>query len=293
MTAGPAGLRLPYRPPLSWSSLLGFLGPRCIPGLEEVVDGVYRRAVAGKDRTHLLSARPRPERAELLLTVSDGGDPEPHAAPIARMLDLGSDPAPIDRALGADPDLAPLVAAAPGLRSPGAFDLFQLAVRAILGQQISVPAATTITGRLVRIAGTPLPDPPSAGLTHRFPTPAELAEADLSGLGVPGRRAATVRALAAAIASGDLDLEGDPAAVIERLLALPGLGPWTVGYIAMRGLGASDELPVTDLGIRRAAERLGLPAEPRALERRAEAWRPYRSYAAHHLWASLGAARGA
>ena len=165
-------------------------------------------------------------------------------------------------------------------------------MRAILGQQISVPAATTITGRLVHIAGSPLPDPPSPALTHRFPTPAELAEGDLSELGVPGRRAATLRNLGAAIASGELDLEGDPATVIERLLGMPGLGPWTVSYIAMRGLGASDELPVSDLGIRRAAERLGLPTDPRALESRAEGWRPYRSYAAHHLWASLGAARG-
>lgn len=293
MTAATAALRLPYRPPLSWSGLLGFLGPRCIPGVEEVVDGLYRRAVVGEGRPRLLTARPQPETAELLLTVSDGGDPEPHAAPIARMLDLGADPDVIDRALGADPDLAPLVAAAPGLRSPGAFDLFQLAVRAILGQQISVSAATTITGRLVRIAGTPLAHPPSPGLTHRFPTPAELAEADLSGLGVPGRRVAALRTLAAAIANGELNLEGDRGTTTERLQAMPGLGPWTVGYIAMRGLGADDELPVTDLGIRRAAERLGLPSDPRALVVRAEAWRPYRSYAAHHLWASLGASRGA
>jgi 3-methyladenine DNA glycosylase/8-oxoguanine DNA glycosylase len=293
VTAAPAGSRLTYRPPLSWSDLLGFLGPRCIPGVEEVVDGTYRRAVVGEGPTRLLVARPQPETAELLLSVSGGGDPEPHAAPMARLLDLGANPGAVDAALAADPDLAPLVARAPGLRSPGAFDLFQLAVRAILGQQISVPAATTITGRLVRIAGSPLPDPPSPGLTHRFPTPAELAEADLRELGVPGRRAATLQILGGAMASGELDLEGDPATVIERLLALPGLGPWTVSYIAMRGLGAGDELPVTDLGIRRAAERLGLPAEPRALERRAQAWRPYRSYAAHHLWASLGAAGGA
>jgi AraC family transcriptional regulator, regulatory protein of adaptative response / DNA-3-methyladenine glycosylase II len=287
------GLRLPYRPPLSWPNLLGFLGPRCIPGVEEVVEGTYRRAALDAGGTRLLVARPLPDSAELLLTVGGGGDPTDHAAPMARLLDLDADPAAVDGALAADPVLAPLVAAAPGLRSPGAFDLFQLAVRAILGQQISVPAATTITGRLVRIAGSPLPDPPSPGLTHRFPTPAELAEADLASLGVPGRRAATLRRLGAAIAAGDLDLEGDPATVVERLLALPGLGPWTVSYIAMRGLGASDELPVTDLGIRRVAERLGLPTDPRELQRRAEVWRPYRSYAAHHLWASLGAARGA
>jgi AraC family transcriptional regulator of adaptative response / DNA-3-methyladenine glycosylase II len=278
--------QLTYRPPLEWDALLGFLAPRAIPGVEEVRDGCYRRTVMADGRPALLEVEPRPRTCtvEVRLTYAD---PARVAYRVRRLLDLDAEPEVIDGHLGQDPVLAPMVAARPGLRSPGAFDVFELTVRAILGQQVSVAAATTLSGRLVALAGIPLATP-SGGLSHVFPPPANLAAADLGGLGVPGRRAETVRLLSRAVAEGELRLEGDPAAA-AALLALPGIGPWTVSYVAMRGMGDADAFPAADLGLHRAAAALGLPDDPGRLTIRAERWRPWRSYAVHHLWRSLGA----
>jgi AraC family transcriptional regulator of adaptative response / DNA-3-methyladenine glycosylase II len=201
-----------------------------------------------------------------------------------RLFDLDADPQAIAAALAADEALAPLVAARPGLRVPGSYDGFELAVRAVIGQQVSVPAASTLTGRLAARHGTRLDGAagPAGPLSVLFPRPADLADADLGGLGLTTARQATLRALAAACAAGRLDLGPgtDPEETAARLAELPGVGPWTVAYILMRA-GDPDAFPGTDLGLRRAMERLGCGPG------RADRWRPWRAYAALHLWAAL------
>jgi AraC family transcriptional regulator of adaptative response / DNA-3-methyladenine glycosylase II len=201
-----------------------------------------------------------------------------------QLFDLDSDPQAIAAALAADEALAPLVAARPGLRVPGAYDGFELAVRAVIGQQVSVPAASTLTGRLAARHGTRLDGAagPAGPPSVLFPLPADLADADLAGLGLTTARQATTRALAAACAAGRLNLDpgADPEETAIRLAELPGVGPWTVAYILMR-TGDPDAFPGSDLGLRRAMQRLGI--EPG----RAGRWRPWRAYAALHLWTAL------
>jgi AraC family transcriptional regulator of adaptative response / DNA-3-methyladenine glycosylase II len=278
-----------------WAAFLRFLSPRAIPGVEEVVEGAYRRTIRSGGAAGVLSVAAARQGNAVELTVQglDGAALRAAKPAVHRMLDLDADSAAIDRALGADPLLAPLVAARPGLRAPGAYDGWELAVRAIVGQQVSVGAATTLAGRVVRAVGTPL-ERPVGSLTHAFPLPHELSSAPLPGIGMPGRRVETLRALARAIDAGVVTLDGSVNAETTQtaLIALPGIGPWTAGYIAMRALGDPDAFPIGDIGLRRAAVRLGLPGEPRALGQAAERWRPYRSYAAYHLWASLAATSG-
>jgi AraC family transcriptional regulator of adaptative response / DNA-3-methyladenine glycosylase II len=201
-----------------------------------------------------------------------------------RLLDLDADPRAVDGALVADPLLGPLVAAAPGRRAPAHPDAGELAVRAVLGQQVSLVAARRLAGQVVALAGEPL-DRPVGDVTAVFPSPAALAEADLGRIGMPGSRRATVRTVAAALAAGDLDLGpgADPDEAERGLLALRGIGPWTASYIRMRGLGDPDVFLSGDAGVRRALEVLGLADGPAAGDR----WRPWRSYAVHHLWAGL------
>jgi AraC family transcriptional regulator of adaptative response / DNA-3-methyladenine glycosylase II len=196
-----------------------------------------------------------------------------------QLLDLDADPAAVTAALTTDEVLAPLVRARPGLRVPGCYDGFELAVRAVLGQQVSVRGASTLTGRVAARFGTELAEP-GDGPVLVFPGAAELAEADLSGLGLTTARQATLRALATAVASGGLALDrgADPEQAAARLLELPGIGPWTVSYILMRAIGDPDAFPGTDLGLRKALASLGCDA------RRAERWRPWRAYAAMYLW---------
>lgn len=231
--------------------LVDFLAPRAVPGIEEVSDGVYRRTIAGG-------------------RVIDLGAPE--AAPI-----LGADPAAADEHLGRDPVLGPLVARRPGLRVPGTVDGGELAIRAVLGQQISVAAARTIAGRLVAIAGEPLAAPVGT-LTHTWPSPGAIAEVAPT-LPMPRSRQRTVAALAQALADG-LELERGTDARAQ-LLALPGIGPWTAEYVAMRAFGDPDAWMPTDLGVRHGLARLGVGAEA------ADAWRPYRAHAVMHLWSAL------
>lgn len=282
-----------FRPPLDWEGLLRFLGPRAIPGVEEVRDGVYRRGcvVAGAPAVLEVSAGAAGAAGAPALSAwpADGS----LAPGVRRLFDLDGDPSEVARVLAADPVLAPLVAVRPGLRAPGSFDAFELTVRAILGQQVTVAAATTLTGRLVRDHGRPLEEP-DGSLTHAFPTPAALAEAALDGLGVPARRAATLRAVGRAVADGTVVLDGsaDAKTAAAALGELPGIGPWTVSYVAMRALGDRDAFPAADLGVRRAAAALGLPDDPARLTAHAERWRPFRAYAVQHLWASLGARTG-
>ena len=260
--------------------VLRFLAARAIPGLEEVVGDVYRRSLQpgvveiGAGGIHVPGECDRPEAL----------------ARCRRLLDLDADTAAIDAHLGRDPLLAPLVRQRPGLRVPRATDGFELAVRAIVGQQVTLTAARRIGARLVALYGVPLEEP-SGAVTHLFPTAAALAEADSGALGVPRGRAAAIRALARAVLDGELDLSpgADRDAATRALLELPGVGPWTASYVAMRALGDDDAFPPGDAGVRRALERLGQDGRPAAAERLAERWRPWRSYALMHLWRSAGA----
>lgn len=275
-------LRLDYRPPLDWETLCTFVGARALPGLERVerdpASGVltYERALheqrAGGGTTTLRVA-PDPERAALRLTlVGDvGARVFDLVERVRRMFDLDAHPAAVGEHLAADPLLAPLVARRPGLRVPGAFEPFETAVRAVLGQQVSVRAATTLAGRYVARFGAP-----RAEVLAEAPLEALLA------LGVTTARARTLQTLARAVRDRVVTLEpgADPEATIAALVALPGIGPWTASYIAMRALAAPDAFPAGDLGIKKA---LGLTNE-RAIIARAQAWRPWRAYAVMHLW---------
>ena len=292
--AAPGGggltLRLPYRPPFDAATLLSYLAQRAVAGVEEVVDGRYRRTVALPRSRGIIALDPLAGAGVILLRLrlDDLRDLGLVVQRCRQLLDLDADPAAIGAVLGADPLLAPLVAARPGLRVPGAIDGFELAVRAILGQQISVAGARTLAGRLVAALGEPLAEP-HGSLTHTFPTPERVAHADLGGLGLTGGRIIALQALARAVATGGvaLDRGADWEGTVARLQELPGIGPWTASYIAMRALGDPDACPVTDLGLRRALERRGIAGDPKSVAARAEAWRPWRAYATHHLWASL------
>jgi AraC family transcriptional regulator of adaptative response / DNA-3-methyladenine glycosylase II len=280
--------QLRYRPPFDWDALLAFLGPRGIPGVELVEGRLYRRSIEIAGDAGWFEVGPG-ERGALQLCIEF---PQPVqmlriVSRVRRMFDLDADPMVIDTHLGLDPLLAPLVRCRPGLRVPGAWDGFELGVRAILGQQVSVAAATTLAGRLVARFGRPL-GYDVGRVTHIFPSAADIAAASVAGIGVPATRAEAVRRFAAAAARGDIpfDLSMDPAVFRDRLLELPGIGEWTAEYIALRALGDPDAFPAGDLGLLRA---MGTRTAG-DLTRRAQAWRPWRAYAALHLWAGASSA---
>ncbi|MGO8873444.1 MAG: AlkA N-terminal domain-containing protein [Acidimicrobiales bacterium] len=294
--AGDAGgirLRLPARRPFDPVALLRFLGARAVPGIESADDGVYRRSLRLPHGHGMVTLTGHPGDGsgpvfvDADLRLTDQRDLTTAVSRCRQLLDLDADPVAVVDVFGADPRLGPLVAAAPGLRVAGTVDGFELAVRAIIGQQVSVAGARTVAGRLVLGAGTPLAEPVE-GVTHLFPEPAELAAAaadDPGLLAMPAGRRRAVVALAAAVADGSvvIDPGSDPAELRAKLVALPGIGPWTAEYVAMRALRDPDAFLPTDLGIRRAAELLGLPGDT-ALRDASEGWRPWRSYAMTHLW---------
>ena len=280
-------VRVPFTGPLCPDSLFGHLAATAVPGVEEWHDGAYRRTLALPGGPAVVALAPRPDHVDCRLALSAAAD-EPRAIELCRwILDLDAEPAVIDGALRSDPHLAPLVAQAPGRRVPRTAGPEEMAVRAVLGQQVSTAAARTHAARLVRAHGTALADP-QGGLTHLFPEPAQLAGLDPATLALPQARRRTLLALVEALAAGHvrLDPAGDLAAIRARLAQLPGIGPWTLETIAMRGLGDPDAFPGGDLGVVAAARRLGLPSAPAALARAAEAWRPWRAYAVQHLWAT-------
>jgi AraC family transcriptional regulator, regulatory protein of adaptative response / DNA-3-methyladenine glycosylase II len=284
---GEITLRLGYRPPLAWDALVAYLAPRAIPGVEQVVAGRYRRTVRVDGAPGVLEVAHDPERRRLVLHVPTVL--APHVAPlVARtraLFDLDADPGVLAAHLDGDPLLAGRPA---GLRVPGAWDPFELAVRAILGQQITVAAATRLAGRLVRAFGDPLAADDGA-LGWLFPTATRLARADavaIAAIGMPVARGEAIRGFAAAVV-GDGSLLApvtDLEAAVARLTALPGCGPWTAHYVALRGLRDPDAFPAGDLHLRRALAEGGPPLTPAAALARAEAWRPFRGYAALRLW---------
>jgi AraC family transcriptional regulator of adaptative response / DNA-3-methyladenine glycosylase II len=273
---GTLTLRLAMRTPYADVPLLQWLAARAVPGVEDVTDGCYRRTIDGA----VVEVWPHPAEGHVVarIDIDDVGRVADLVSRIRRVLDLDADPASVDAVLGADEQLAASVRMHPGLRVPGAVDGFELAVRAVLGQQVSVAAARTFAARLVQRCGSPL-DAPRGPLTHSFPTAEQVVDADLDGLGLTRARVATLRAVAAAVCDTTLtiDATADREQARAQLAGVAGVGPWTVDYIAMRALGDPDAFPATDLVLRRM---LG----PDAV-RRAEAWRPWRAYAAMHLWA--------
>jgi len=273
---------LAYRPPLDWDSLLGFLRQRAIAGVEVIECDRYQRTVQLGSHQGWMQATPLPQENQLRVELSTTlvAVILPILTRLKALFDLASDPVLVANHLGS-------LATVPGLRVPGAFDGFEVAVRAILGQQVSVRAATTLMGRLVQRFGTPI-ETPMPGLTHLSPRPESLADValdDLTALGILRSRANSIRAIAQALVNHDLHLNryGDPEATIAQLKTLPGVGDWTAHYIAMRVLGYPDAFPHTDLWLRRA---LGVE-KPADVLRQAEPWRPWRAYAAMHLWKAL------
>jgi AraC family transcriptional regulator of adaptative response / DNA-3-methyladenine glycosylase II len=274
--------RLRFRPPYHWPGMLAFLAPRCTAGVEVVQDGVYRRSISYQGDHGYFEVSCDAGNHTLVVRVQFGN---PRALyfiieRIRAMFDLNADWPAIVSSLRGDPLLTRIVEAEPGLRVPGSWNGFELAVRAILGQQTTVRGATSLAGRIAAKFGRPFSTAP--GLTHLFPTPEVLAKADLARMGLPGTRAGAIRALARAVSDGRINFEGivDSDAFLSHLCQISGIGHWTAQYVAMRALAEPDAFPTGDRGISRT---LGLTAQ-HEIENRAQAWRPWRAYAVMYLW---------
>ena len=299
-------LELDYRPPLAWSPLLRFLADRAIPGVEVIENNHYLRTVtlqqtggvapdqvAGHATSPIfgwITVGPSARANALRLEVSPSlARALPQViARVRHLFDLNANPQPIETFLAQSPLLKPLVAQRPGLRVPGAFDAFEMAVRAVIGQQISVRGASTLTGRVVAAFGQPF-ETPHLGLNRLMPAAAQLAAADsssIAALGLVRTRSATLLTLARAVTSGQIKFHAgvDVEAMIDSLKRLPGIGDWTANYIAMHSLGWPDAFLAGDLGLRK----LLAEESPKKILAQAESWRPFRAYALMHLWASLG-----
>jgi len=285
---GALTLRLPYRPPLDWSALCSWLRIRAVPGIAETSGRTYRRTLRLPRGAAIVSLEPVDGHIQCTLKLESMSDLTSAVRQCRRLLDLDADPLSVVEVLSKDRHLSPVVRRRPGLRAPGAVDGVELAIQAVLGQQVSLAAARTLTARLMTAHGDviKIADPT---LTHLFPAADAIAAADLSRLGVPQTRRATLQALAVAVARGRLTLDpgADRAETYHQLLSLPGIGEWTAGYILMRALGDPDTFLAGDLGIRKAGARLGLGSSSRAMSEHAAAWRPWRTYATHQLWATL------
>lgn len=278
-------LTLPLRLPFNPQNLFGHLAATAVPGVEEVRDGAYRRALRLPKGPGIAALTPHADHVAGNLTLADLRDLPPAIARCRWLLDLDSDPVTVDEHLSRDPALAALVAQAPGRRIPRSVDGPELAIRAVLGQQVSTAAARTQAARLTAEFGEAVTDPGGA-ITHLFPTPGALLEARLAG---PASRGRTLTALASALASGQLSIDPGADQDVARglLRQLPGIGPWTTEIIAMRALGDPDAFPASDLGVRRAAEALGMPSTPSALTAHSQRWQPWRAYAVQYLWSVL------
>jgi len=273
--------RLPYRPPYDWQSLLTFLAEKATPGVEVIIDGIYRRSISIEKSPGYFEVSHDRDKDSLLVRVQV---PDPRSLfffteRVRAMFDLNADCADIVKNLRSEPTLRRLAEAAPGLRIPGGWDPFELTVCAVLGQEVTAAGATSLISRMVRAFGQPFIGAPA--LTHLFPTAEALADADLAGLGLPASKAETIRALARAICNGQIHFEGilDLDDFLARLTSVNGIGKSSVQYVAMRALNEPDAFPSGDLGLQRG---LGVK-DSRELERRADAWKPWRAYAAMYL----------
>jgi AraC family transcriptional regulator of adaptative response / DNA-3-methyladenine glycosylase II len=281
---GGLDLRLSFRRPLSPGNLFGHLAATAIDGVEEIRGDTYRRTLRLPGGPGVVALTPRADHVACRLRLADLRDLSTAIARCRWLLDLDADPEAIDQQLALDPALARAVAAAPGRRVPRTVDGAEMAIRAVLGQQISTAAARVHATRLVVRCGEPVVDS-EGGLTHLFPAPEALVGVELA---MPGGRNRTMKTLLAALASGGVDLTpgGDRERSLDALEALPGVGPWTRDVVAMRAFADPDAFPVGDLGVRRGAASLGLPSARPALIAHAERWRPWRAYAVQHLWAA-------
>jgi AraC family transcriptional regulator of adaptative response / DNA-3-methyladenine glycosylase II len=282
---GAISLKLAFRKPFDGLSLLSFLGARAVPGVEEFGGRTYRRTLDLPHSAGIAELTPAADHVDCVLRLGDVRDLQAAVQRCRALLDLDADPVAVDDSLRRDPLLRSSIRRNPGRRVPGVVDGPELAFRAVLGQQVSVKGARTLAGRLVTQLGKPL-TAPDGGLTHLFPRPDVIADADLTKLGVPKSRQRTLRGLAGALTNGDvvLDRGADRDEVLARLPEIPGIGPWTSSYIAMRALGDPDAFLPTDLGVKHAFTRLGITDRPQDV---AERWKPWRAYALQHLWATL------
>ncbi len=288
---GTIELRLACREPFDGESSIRFLGARAVPGTESLEGLAYRRSLGLRHGAAVVELHPESGGIRCRLRLDDLRDLTAAVARCRSLLDLDADPEAVAGQLGRDACLGELVRRRPGLRVPGSADGFELAARAVVGQQVSLAAARTVAARLVERYGEPL-DEPHGSVTRLFPTSAALAQADPASLPMPRGRARALRELARRVSAGDLRLDAgaEPESALSDLLSIPGIGSWTASYIAMRALGDPDAYPLGDAGLRRALEQHGLALD-RADERRlAESWRPWRSYATVHLWRSLDGA---
>lgn len=285
-------LRLPFRAPLAAEELIAFLNVRAVPGVEEALPGAYRRSLRLPRGEAIVELRPSRDHVQASFWLHDLRDLGPAMQRSRALLDLDADPCSVLECLGADELLGALVKAAPGRRVPGHVDAHELAIRAVLGQQVSVAGARTLAGRLVSLYGRPLQQP-LGEVTHLFPAAQELALADPQRLPMPAARRQALIGLADALARGELTLDAGASRPHARrqLLALPGIGSWTADYIGLRALRDPDAFLPGDLGVRRALEALGRDGRPAAARALSDRWRPYRAYAVVHLWAQLAAAQ--
>jgi AraC family transcriptional regulator of adaptative response / DNA-3-methyladenine glycosylase II len=275
---------LHFRPPYHWKSMLAFLAARATPGVEAVSDGAYRRSISlNKHNGYFEVGQAEvPDALAVRVQIADSNLLYAIVERIRSMFDLNADWAAIAQGLGTDPELAARLRAQRGIRLPGCWNGFELTVRAILGQQITVKGATTLAGRMAKSFGRPVAI--AEDLTHLFPTPEVLADAKLTSIGLTEKRAATIGTLARAVCEGKISFDRvvDSEAFLMQLRDIPGIGPWTAQYVAMRALGEPDSFPSGDIALLHA---LNLKSS-RELDRRAEAWRPWRSYATMYLWNS-------
>ncbi|HYN31989.1 MAG TPA: Ada metal-binding domain-containing protein [Ilumatobacteraceae bacterium] len=278
-------VRLPVRRPFAAEAVMAFIGERAIGGTESWDRVTYRRSLDLPGGSGVVSLVANDDHVAARLALTSWGDLAAAVQRIRRLLDLDADPTAVDEALSGDPVMRALVTAVPGRRSPASVDAFETAVRAVIGQQVSVAGARTVAGRIVEAVGTPIDavDTPIDAVNRLFPRPEQLLAARDEAFSMPHSRRDTIRRLAAAVLAGDVELHvgADPAVAREQLLRLRGVGPWTADYVVMRGLGHPDMFLDSDLGVRHALASIGVDAD------HAHGWAPWRSYAVHHLWASL------
>jgi len=281
-------LTLPYRPPFDWRHMLGFFEQRAIPGVEFVAGGAYHRTIRINETTGAISVAHSTEgnALRLIVALSDSRDPMSIVERLRRMFDLDANMAAIHDVLAADPLLESSVVKHPGLRLPGAWDPFEAAIRAVVGQQVSVKGARTTLGRITAKVGSRFESADHPELTHFFPTAHELNACDPGGLGMPEKRVRTLQTLSKEVDSGRLSfvVKGSLSDFIEQLTRIPGIGDWTAQYIAMRGMGEPDAFPAGDLGIIKALRHGDKRLTLKQIRQRAEKWRPWRAYAAMRLW---------